>query len=209
LFVVPADGSEAPRALTSGDHEDVQPAWSPDGTRIAFVSARHEDWDVTPVTDVYVVEAAGGEPSRVTMLDGECSGPSWSPDGTTIAYYYTPSVFDDPRHTQVAVVDQSTGDRKVLTSSLDRNCRPYPEIRELIWDGDTLLFAIEDPGQRAPVPRRLRRLGAAQPRGGRGVRCHRVRCGRGTHRACRDDSELAFRAPRRGATAHRCWEGLH
>jgi dipeptidyl aminopeptidase/acylaminoacyl peptidase len=146
LFVVPADGSEAPRALTSGDHEDVQPAWSPDGTRIAFVSARHEDWDVTPVTDVYVVEAAGGEPSRVTMLDGECSGPSWSPDGTTIAYYFTPSVFDDPRHTQVAVVDQSTGDRKVLTSSLDRNCRPYPEIREPIWDGDTLLFAIEDQG---------------------------------------------------------------
>jgi dipeptidyl aminopeptidase/acylaminoacyl peptidase len=161
LFVVPADGSEAPRMLTSGDQQDAQPAWSPDGTRIAFVSARHDDWDLTPITDVYVVEAGGGEPRRVTMLDGECSGPSWSPKGTMIACYYTPGVFDEPRHTQVAVVEQSTGGRRILTSSLDRNCRPYPEIREPIWDGDTLLFAIED---RGTVPLyRVRADGSAPP----------------------------------------------
>jgi dipeptidyl aminopeptidase/acylaminoacyl peptidase len=43
-------------------------------------------------------------------------------------------------------VDVTTSDRKVLTSSLDRNCRPYPQMREPIWDGDAILFAVEDRG---------------------------------------------------------------
>ena len=146
LYVVPADGSEPPRPLTSGDAEDVHPAWSPDGGRIAFASARHEDWDLTPIIDIYVVDASGGEPTVVTATDGECSSPSWSPDGTRIAYYFNPSVFDDPRHTQVAILDAATGERRIVTGSLDRTCKPYPEIREPVWDGDSLLFTIEDGG---------------------------------------------------------------
>ena len=31
--------------------------WSPDGARLAFASARHQDWDVTPVRDLYAVGA--------------------------------------------------------------------------------------------------------------------------------------------------------
>jgi dipeptidyl aminopeptidase/acylaminoacyl peptidase len=146
LFVVAADGSEAPRQLTSGDYEDTRPAWSPDGTRIAFASARHEDWDLTSISDVYVVDASGGEAERLTGMDGESSSPSWSPDGSRIAYLFSPGVFDEPRHGQIAVVEVATGERTVLTASLDRNCRPYPEIREPVWDQDSLLFAIEDRG---------------------------------------------------------------
>lgn len=146
LFVVPADGSAEPRQLTDGDYEDVQPAWSPDGRTIAFVSARHDDWDVTPITDVYLVDADGGQPRRATGLDGGCSSPSWSPDGTRIAYHFYPGAFDDPRHTQVAVADAATGERTILTSSLDRTCSPYPPIREPIWDGESLVFVVEDRG---------------------------------------------------------------
>lgn len=146
LFVVAADGSKPPMQVTSGDFEDQRPAWSPDGSLIAFVSAREEDWDVTPVTDLYVVGAGGGHPQRVTDMDGVCSLPSWSPDGSLIAYLFTPGVFDEPRHGQVAVVDLASRDRRVLTSALDRNCAPYPELREPVWDGDSLLFAVEDGG---------------------------------------------------------------
>ncbi len=57
-----------------------------------------------------------------------------------------PGVFDDPRHTQVAVVDAESGAIKLLTEELDRNCGTYPNLREPIWDGDDLVFIAEDRG---------------------------------------------------------------
>jgi dipeptidyl aminopeptidase/acylaminoacyl peptidase len=57
LFAVRADGSSAPVQITAGDFEDTAPAWSPDGSTIAFVSARHEDWDVELASDVYLIDA--------------------------------------------------------------------------------------------------------------------------------------------------------
>ncbi len=146
LFVVPADGSGEPTQLTSGEWQDSKPAWSPDGKRLAFVSGRHQDWDIVPAEDVYVMDADGGEPSVLTGTDGLCGGPSWSPDGSRIAFLYTPGLFDDPRHGQVAVIPAAGGMQKLLSTDLDRNCSSYPELREPVWDGDDLLFVAEDSG---------------------------------------------------------------
>lgn len=146
LFVVPADASSEPLQITKGDYEHSGAAWSPDGTQIAFSSAQHEDWDVDLASDIYVAGAGGGEPRRVTATDGFCSDPVWSPDGKRIAYYYTPDPFDEPRHTQVAVVEVDSGERRVLTESLDRQCGPFPTVRVPLWDGDDILFAVEDAG---------------------------------------------------------------
>jgi dipeptidyl aminopeptidase/acylaminoacyl peptidase len=160
---VPADGSAEPRPITAGEFEDEQPSWSPDGTKIAFASARHEDWDTTPIRDIYVMPSEGGDPVCITAVDGTCSAPSWSPDGSRIAFLYWPGVFDDPRHTQVAVVPADGGQRTVLTDSLDRNCAPYfTGVREPIWEGnESLLFAIEDGGN---VPMyRVAAGGASKP----------------------------------------------
>jgi dipeptidyl aminopeptidase/acylaminoacyl peptidase len=147
LFVVAGDGSAEPSQLTSGDFEDSSPGWSPDGSRIAFASARHDRWDTVPARDIYVVAADGGEPELVTATDGACDSPAWSPDGSKIAYAFTPGIFDEPRHGQIAVVDVATRQRRDLTTALDRNCIPYPPVREPIWEGDDrLLFAVEDHG---------------------------------------------------------------
>ena len=146
LFVVAADGSSEPVQLTHGDYESSAPSWSPDGSRIVFSSARDEDWDTKLVTDIYVVEASGGGPSKLTRSDGDCGAPAWSPDGSRIAYLYTPGIFDAPRHTQVAVIGADGGEPRILTQALDRNCAPYPPMREPAWDGKSIVFGVEDGG---------------------------------------------------------------
>ncbi|MGE5228743.1 MAG: TolB family protein, partial [Deltaproteobacteria bacterium] len=133
LFVVPADGSAEPAQVTHGDYEDHSPCWSPDGRTLAFVSARHEDWDLGMVNDVYLVDAAGGEPRRLTQGGGSIGGLSWAPDGSRLAVDRYEGVFDDPKHSHVALVDLDGGAFTVLTRSLDLNCATYPGMREPLW----------------------------------------------------------------------------
>ena len=142
-----ADGSADPRQLTSGDFEDSSPAWSPDGKRLAFVSAREDDWDVHLATDVYVVDAdGGGDPVKLTSSEGQCDFVVWSPDGSQLAFLYTHGTLDWPRHGQLAVVGAEGGERRVLTADLDRTCAPYPSLREPVWNGDRIVFGVEDSG---------------------------------------------------------------
>ena len=146
LFIVPADGSSEPVQLTDGDYEDHSPSWSPDGSTIAFVSARHADWDLEMVSDVYLVAAGGGEPRRLTQGGGSIGGVSWAPDGSRLAVERYAGVFDDPKHTQIALADAASGELRPLTAALDRNCTTYPSLREPLWDGDDVVFAVEDRG---------------------------------------------------------------
>ncbi len=77
LWIVPADGSAPPRQLTTAPGPENDPAWSPDGARIAFTAKREGD----DVGQLYVLELAGGEARRVTTLSGGASAPRWRPDG--------------------------------------------------------------------------------------------------------------------------------
>ena len=73
LWLVPVGGGE-PRRITSHPAAEVRPRWSPDGRRIAFVSAR----DGAP--QVHVLDLTGGEARRVTSLAGGAETVSWVDD---------------------------------------------------------------------------------------------------------------------------------
>jgi len=79
LWLVSADGS-VHRKLTSEDRSESSPRWSPDGTRIAFVSGSDEG------SEVYVYWVETGQIARLTQLDRSPGGIAWSPDGLQIAF---------------------------------------------------------------------------------------------------------------------------
>ena len=68
-----------PERLTRGP-ADVAPAWSPDGTRVAFLRA------VDGPAQVWLLPMGGGEPEQLTTLPLGAGAPVWSPDGRRIAF---------------------------------------------------------------------------------------------------------------------------
>ncbi|MGE0599370.1 MAG: prolyl oligopeptidase family serine peptidase [Dehalococcoidia bacterium] len=89
LFVVDVSSLECVQ-VSDGDWDDTQPAWSPDGATLAFISARHADRDFDSASDIWTVPGTGGEARQVTQTLGARGAPSWSPDGTMIAHIHHP-----------------------------------------------------------------------------------------------------------------------
>jgi dipeptidyl aminopeptidase/acylaminoacyl peptidase len=75
-------GGGSPRRFTAGPLRDTAPRWSPDGSRLAFVSER----DPKKKGQLYVMPVQGGEPARLTDLRNGVAAPEWSPDGTRLAF---------------------------------------------------------------------------------------------------------------------------
>jgi dipeptidyl aminopeptidase/acylaminoacyl peptidase len=147
LFVVALTGGEC-RQITEGDFVDGDPAWSPDGRSIAFVSARHDDRDHDNRSDVWIVSPEGGDPRRVTDTAGPASLPAFSPDGTTIAYLGHRHPNEAGRNVRLFTVPTAGGPPACLSPALDRTCAPFFGGVAPAWsaDGAWILFAVEDEG---------------------------------------------------------------
>jgi Tol biopolymer transport system component len=79
IWVVPADGSAPARRFTSGGGKDSTPRWSPDGTRLAFLSDRDGG-----KAQVYVLNVTGGEARQLSPMPEGAGAPVWSPDGARL-----------------------------------------------------------------------------------------------------------------------------
>ena len=114
VFVVRREGGPA-RQLTGGAFESHHPTWTPDGRRVAFVSARHADRDEDGATDVFTVPAEGGEARQLTRTEGPASSPAFSPDGRTVAYVGHTDPRGVSRHSRVYAVPAEGGAPVCLT----------------------------------------------------------------------------------------------
>src|SRR6202162_3681402 len=134
--------------ITSGDYDDEELAWSPDGKQLAFSSNRSTpDPDATYNTDIWVVSAdntdKGAHVTQVTTSPGEDRSPAWSPDGKSIAYSarLDPSVFEyGTRH--LAIISVNGGEAKILAKSFNRmSTQPH-----FSPDGQFIYFIADDDG---------------------------------------------------------------
>ena len=87
LWVVSVSSGEAKQITEGQDWADADPQWSPDGTRIAFVSDRTgHGFDESDNTDVWVIPANGGALTKISDHPFQDEMPRWSPDGNRIVF---------------------------------------------------------------------------------------------------------------------------
>jgi dipeptidyl aminopeptidase/acylaminoacyl peptidase len=134
--------------VTSGDFDDTEPVWSPDGKSLAFASNRSTpDPDRNYNSDIWVVAAdntdKGAHLTQITTNPGPDRQPAWSPDGKWIAYVTQTDLKAMIYATHhLAIAPSSGGEAKVLTLALDRSVR-RPRFSP---DGRSIYFVADDDG---------------------------------------------------------------
>jgi dipeptidyl aminopeptidase/acylaminoacyl peptidase len=108
IWVTDVDGG-SPRHFTAGPRRDLEPRWSPDGTRLAFLSERAPREKL----QLYVMPVDGGEPTKLTTLDNGVSSVTWSPDGSSLAFV---SPVGGPREPESEDERRKSRPARVITS---------------------------------------------------------------------------------------------
>ena len=129
LHIADADGANPQSALRSRE-PIISPAWSPDGTRLAYVSFE------TGKPVVYVHTVATGTRKAVANFRGSNSAPAWSPDGKTLAVTLTRE-----GNSQVFLMNADGGNVRRLTTSSGIDTEP-----SFSPDGQSIYFTSDRGG---------------------------------------------------------------
>jgi dipeptidyl aminopeptidase/acylaminoacyl peptidase len=79
IYVVPVSGGEM-RQLTNDEHSSSSPRWSPDGDKLAFISARDGE------SQIWTMDVSSGALKKITSISSGAGDPIWSPDGKWLAF---------------------------------------------------------------------------------------------------------------------------
>src|SRR4051794_29680495 len=92
VWLIPASGAGQPRPLTLEGANATAPRWSPDGTRLAFLSTRGEDGGRA---QIFILPMDGGEARQVTHLKNGVQTYEWSPQGDRFAVVSQTGIYDN------------------------------------------------------------------------------------------------------------------
>lgn len=136
VYLTDLKGNET--QLTDMPNGACQPAWSPDGQRLVFVSPCKVKQDVYRRSSMYIINADGSGLQALSTVPGGDFEPDWSPDGTHIAFTSLRT-----GHMQVYSYDLSTG----LTTRLIRTPQGQ-DARQPVWspDGTQIAYALRRNG---------------------------------------------------------------
>ncbi|TVP48021.1 MAG: Tol-Pal system protein TolB [Halomonas sp.] len=126
LYVADADGRRSEQVLTS-DEPIMSPAWSPDGTKLAYVSFETE----RPA--IYIQDVATGQRVQATSFDGINGAPTWSPDGRRIAMSLSK---DGQPEIYIMDVANRSVERITNSNSIDTEPAWSPDGRSLLFTSD-------------------------------------------------------------------------
>ena len=120
IYVMNSDGSNVNRLTPQDSSDSYQPAWSPDGTKIAFGSNRDGNGEI------YVMDVNGANVVRLTTHSAEDGQPAWSPDGSKIAF-----VTARDGNAEIYLMNATDGSELVnLTNNADADFTPAPMIAQ-------------------------------------------------------------------------------
>ncbi|HKA20254.1 MAG TPA: S9 family peptidase [Blastocatellia bacterium] len=135
IWIVDVKTSTAKQITSGDDWNDNDPQWSPDGTRIAFVSNRTgKEYDENRNVDVWVIGSDGGQITKISDHEEGDNSPRWSPDGKTIAYI---GRVREEEHPKVWLAPSAGGSSSVLAA---RNLDLIPSDLDWAEDGKALYF---------------------------------------------------------------------
>jgi Tol biopolymer transport system component len=112
IYIISVTGTRV-RRLTADDASDEDPAWSPDGNRIAFTTNRNGN------REIYVIDADGSDAVRLTNDPAADYEPAWSRDGKTIAF-----VSERTGDPEIFVMNADGSDVLRLTTTSARDAHP-------------------------------------------------------------------------------------
>ena len=150
LYLYDIDTRKLDKLTNDSIHDEGNAVWSPDGTRIAYVSNHDPEWDRTINTDVFVVNAAPNSAAKkLTDFKGEDGGRlAWSPDSKWIAYTQgSDPKFEEYNQSQLAIVGADGTAPRILTAKLDRSV----STPRFSTDGKTITVLVEDDRSEYPA----------------------------------------------------------